>query len=246
MTTTHQYAQQVTLPGQSHTAEGPHDHTGMYVMHFGFRRDLTNLASAVARTPLGDAATWRALQARWVLFAQVLHHHHAAEDDHYWPALSAAVARRGTAEDQRLVADMEDEHAEIDPALAACEAGFAEVIAHPCESHRAALEVRIATFREALDAHLAHEEGETLPLVQRVMTVEEFAASERAIERHGYPPRMIPTVVPWAWHRLPAEASDRIGAQAGALMRLLPRLLRRRFERREQLAFRYSEAVLPD
>jgi hypothetical protein len=29
---------QLSLPGQSHTAEGPHDHTGMYGMHFGFRR----------------------------------------------------------------------------------------------------------------------------------------------------------------------------------------------------------------
>lgn len=246
MTTTHSYPAQLTLPGQSHTAEGPNDHTGMYVMHFGFRRDLANLASAVARTPLGDTATWRALQARWLLFAEVLHRHHAAEDNYYWPALSAAVAERGTPDDQRLVADMENEHAEIDPALAACETGFVDLAAHPCESHRAALEVRIATFREALDAHLAHEEGETLPLVQRVMTAAEFEASEEAIKRHGYPPRMIPTVLPWAWHRLPAEVMDRVEAQGGALIRVLHRLLRRGFERREQLAFRYSEAVLPD
>lgn len=245
MTTTQQHAAQLSLPGQSHTAEGPHDHTGMYVMHFGFRRDLANLASSVARTPLGDAATWQALRARWLLFAEVLHHHHAAEDDHYWPALSAAVTARGTTADQRLVAAMEDEHAEIDPALAACRAGFADLLQHPCEAHRAALEIRIETFREALDAHLAHEEGQTLPLIQRVMTAQEFAAAERAIERHAYPPRMIPTVVPWAWHRLPAEAVQRIGAQAGPAMRLLHRLLRRGFERREQQAFRYSDAVLP-
>ena len=32
--------EQLTLPGQSHTAEGPHDQTGMYVMHHAFRRDL--------------------------------------------------------------------------------------------------------------------------------------------------------------------------------------------------------------
>ena len=155
---------QLTLPGQSHTAEGPHDHTGMYVMHFGFRRDLAGLASAVARTPLGDTATWTAVQQRWQLFADILHHHHAGEDAYYWPALSAAVQARGTVDDQRLVAAMEDEHAGIDPALTACAAGFAELLAHPCESHRAALEVRIVTFREALDEHLAHEEGDTLPL----------------------------------------------------------------------------------
>lgn len=245
MTSTQHAITQLSLPGQSHTAEGPHDHTGMYVMHFGFRRDLANLASAVANTPLGDSVTWQALPTRWATFAEILHHHHAAEDDHYWPALSAAVALRGTTDDQRLVDSMEDEHAAIDPALAACEAGFNDLVAHPCEAHRAALEVRIATFREALDEHLAHEEGETLPLIQRVMTSEEFAAAEQAIERNSYPPRMIPTVVPWAWHRLPAEAVERIGAQAGPVIRLLHRLCRRRFERGERIAFRYSEAVLP-
>ncbi len=237
---------QLTLPGQSHTAEGRHDHAGMYVMHFGFRRDLAGLASAVANTPLGDTATWSALQVRWHLFAEILHHHHAAEDDYYWPALSAAVQLRGTGDDHRLVAAMEDEHAGIDPALAACAAGFAEVLGHPCESHRAALEVRIVTFREALDEHLAHEEGETLPLVQRVMTEAEFAASEQAIERHAYPPRMIPVVLPWVLHRLPADAAARMQASVGPVLRLLYRLLRGGFERRERMAFRYSDVLLPD
>ena len=247
MTPTSQQAKtQLTLPGQSHTAEGPHDHTGMYVMHFGFRRDLANLASAVANTPLGDTGTWAALQDRWQLFADILHHHHAAEDDYYWPALSSAVQVRGTAVDQRLVAAMEDEHAGIDPALTECAVGFAEVLAHPCASHRAALDVRIVTFREALDEHLAHEETETLPLVQRVMTAAEFAASERAIERHAYPPRMIPVVLPWAWHRLPPVAAARMQASVGPGLGLLHRLLRRWFERREGVAFRYSDVLLPD
>ena len=140
---------------------------------------------------------------------------------------------------------MEDEHAGIDPALDACAAGFAELLAHPCESHRAALEVRIVTFREALDEHLAHEEGETLPLVQRVMTAAEFAASEQAIERHAYPPRMIPVVLPWAWHRLPADAAARMQASVGPVLRLLHRALRVGFERRERVAFRYSDILLP-
>ena len=246
MTTTQHTKAQLKLPGQSHAAEGPHDHAGMYVMHFGFRRDLANVASAVANTPLGDTATWNALQVRWQLFADILHHHHAAEDDYYWPALSAAVQLRGTADDQRLVAAMEDEHAGIDPALAACAAGFAEVLAHPCESHRAALEVRIVTFREALDEHLAHEEGETLPLVQRVMTKAEFAASEQAIERHAYPPQMIPVVLPWVWHRLPADAAAWMQASGGPVLRLLHRLFRGGFERRERVAFRYSDVLLPN
>jgi hypothetical protein len=67
---------QISLPGQALVAVGPHDQTGMYVMHHAFRRDLTAFESAVRNTPVGDAATWRALKARWARFGGVLHHHH--------------------------------------------------------------------------------------------------------------------------------------------------------------------------
>ena len=30
----------LSYPGQTHTAPGPHDMTGMYRAHFAFRRDL--------------------------------------------------------------------------------------------------------------------------------------------------------------------------------------------------------------
>lgn len=245
MSTTHSPVRQVTLPGQAHTAEGPHDHVGMYVMHFSFRRDLANFVSAVGNTPLGDDTTWRALQARWRLFAEILHHHHTAEDEHYWPALAVAARARGTAEDEATIVAMEHEHAAIDPALTACADGFEEVVTHPCDAHRNALEIRLTTLREALDAHLAHEERETLPLVQRVMTTAEFAASEKAIEQ-AYPPKLIISVLPWVTHRLPTEASTRLFATGGPVIRLLYRLARGRFERREQIAFRHSDAVLPE
>ena len=58
------HPQQVDLPGQTHVAEGPHDQTGMYVMHHAFRRDLARFRSAVRNTPVGDAATWRLLRTR--------------------------------------------------------------------------------------------------------------------------------------------------------------------------------------
>ena len=122
---------QLTLPGQSHTAEGRHDHAGMYVMHFAFRRDLAAFASSVRATPLGDQATWQALGARWARFADTLHHHHRAEDTLYWPVLLAAVESRGTEADRAEVRAMSDEHADIDPLVRACAQGFADVVEHP-------------------------------------------------------------------------------------------------------------------
>src|SRR4029079_12710711 len=78
---------QICLPGQTHVAEGPHDQTGMYVMHHAFRRDLDRFQAAVRATPVDERDTWRALAARWERFAEVLHHHHTVEDEHIWPVM---------------------------------------------------------------------------------------------------------------------------------------------------------------
>ncbi len=50
---------------------------------------------------------------------------------------------------------------------------FAEMGEHPCTDHRNALEIRVAAARESLHEHLAHEEGQALPMLQRTLSVEE-------------------------------------------------------------------------
>ena len=174
---------QLDLPGQTHVAEGPLDHTGMYVMHHAFRRDLARFAAAATATPLGEPDTWAALSARWDRFTHVLHEHHHAEDTHYWPVLHAAVSARGTDADRAEVTAMSDEHAEIDPALTALTIAWRAMADHPCDDHRHALEIRLAGLRELLGAHLEHEETVVLPLVQRVMTQDEMAGVELAIQK---------------------------------------------------------------
>jgi len=231
---------QLDLPGQTHVAQGPHDQTGMYVMHHAFRRDLAAFASSVRATPLGDADTWGALGRRWTRFAATLHHHHDAEDTYYWPVLLTAVDARGTGADRAEVRAMGDEHADIDPLVGACAHGFAAVAEHPCEEHRNALDIRLTGLREVLDEHLRHEETVVLPLVQRVMTAEEYQAVEKAIGK-SYPVRDVPFIVGWAMHGLPTEAREQMFALAGGGYRLLHALVRRRFERGEARAFRYGD-----
>ena len=231
---------QLDLPGQTHVAEGPHDQTGMYVMHHAFRRDLAAFASSVRATPLGDADTWHALGRRWARFAATLHHHHSAEDTHYWPVLLGAVEARGSEADRAEVRAMSDEHADIDPLVGACAEGFAAVVEHPCEEHRNALDIRLSGLREVLDEHLRHEETVVLPLVQRVMTTQEYLAVEEAIGT-SYPVRDVPFIVGWALYRLPADGRDRMFALAGGPYRLLYALVRRHFDRGEARAFRYGD-----
>jgi iron-sulfur cluster repair protein YtfE (RIC family) len=240
MTTDTTTRRQLDLPGQTFVAEGPNDMTGMYVMHHAFRRDLAAFASSVRATPLGDRDTWRALQQRWGRFHDCLHHHHTAEDTHYWPVLLTATEARGTEADLAEVHAMSEEHAGIDPLLTAIAEGFVGVVDHPCEEHRNALDIRITGLREVLADHLVHEEGVVLPLVQRVMTHDEFQAVEAAIGK-SYPVRDIPFILGWAMHGLPEEAQERMYAVAGGGYRVMHRLVRGRFERREARAFRYCD-----
>lgn len=228
---------QISLPGQTFVAEGPHDQTGMYLMHHAFRRDLSRFERAVRGTPVEEAAVWHALEARWRRFAEVLHHHHTIEDEAYWPVLLEATADDALA--RATLVDMEAEHAHIDPALAACGEAFATMAAHPCDDHRNALDVRVTTLRDQLGEHLRHEETEALPLVQRVMSTEQFAAAE-AVAAKGYPPRIIPFVVPWVADEVPSEVLDPFLAAAGAPYVVLLRVLRGRHARRERRAFRYA------
>ena len=44
------WPEQLNLPGQSHTADGPHDQIGMFAMHHGFRRDLDRFVAAAEYT----------------------------------------------------------------------------------------------------------------------------------------------------------------------------------------------------
>ena len=230
---------QVSLPGQTHVADGPHDHTGMYVMHHAFRRDLARFTAAIALTPLGAVETWSALSGRWARFTRVLHEHHHAEDEHYWPALEEAVAARGTDSDRAEVEAMSTEHAAIDPALATLTTAFHAMVQHPCDDHRHALEIRLAGLREVLGAHLAHEETTVLPIVQRVMDDEEFARVERAVEK-SYPTRDAAFLIAWVADGLPIEARERILTQGGPVFRILYAVVRRPYARREQRAFRYG------
>jgi len=231
---------QLDLPGQTHVANGPLDHTGMYVMHHAFRRDLAAFASSVRATPLGDTDTWGALARRWARFATTLHHHHTAEDELYWPVLLTAVEARGSDADRAEVRAMSEEHGDIDPLVTAVGDGFSAVLDHPCEEHRNALDIRLAGLREVLGAHLRHEETVVLPLVQRVMTEDELAGVEAAIGR-SYPTREVPFIVGWALEGLPDDARAAMFALAGAPYKVLHALVRRRFARAEARAFRYGD-----
>jgi hypothetical protein len=134
---------------------------------------------------------------------------------------------------------MEEEHAQIDPALAGVEAAFRAMAAHPCVDHRNALDVRVTAVRAALLEHLRHEETDALPYLQRAATPEEERAMAKGAER-GYPLSITAFVVPWVAEEVPDELVAPILRAAGPMFVLMLRLCRGRFRRGERAAFRYA------
>ena len=235
MTTPHPV--QISLPGQTHVAHGPHDQTGMYLMHHAFRRDLTRFEAAVRHTPVGETAVWRLLAARWDRFGTVLHHHHEVEDQAFWPAMLEAVR-----DDEGATADphRDGARARADrPRPDRLHRGLRRDGRPSLHDHRNALDVHVTTTRAALLDHLRHEETEALPLLQRVLSDEQYAACEAAAAQ-GYPPRLVPFLVPWVADGVPADVSEHFLGEAGAAYRLMLRLLRGRHARREHRVFRYA------
>jgi hemerythrin-like domain-containing protein len=239
MTSPTQFREQISLPGQTHIADGPYDQTPMYLMHHAFRRDLRRFETAVRATPLGEVSTWTSLARRWERFADVLHHHHQAEDEHIWPVLERHAAQDADTAATEMLHAMEAEHGQIDPALAAVDEAFRSMAAHPCADHRNALDVRVTAVRAALLEHLRHEETDALPYLQRVTTPEEEKAMTKGAEK-AYPLSSTPFVVPWVAEEVPEDLVRPILDSAGPAFVLLLRLCRGRFRRMDRAAFRYA------
>ncbi|QDQ15455.1 hemerythrin domain-containing protein [Streptomyces spectabilis] len=141
------------------------DMTVTYAMHHALRRELRLLAQATTRAGPDPRDVLRT--AGWQLFRTALHAHHSAEDDALWPSLRQAL-RSHPLSLTRLEA-IEAEHAAlarlletIDQALADPDAGL-----DLCGELTGSLVT-------GLRGHLHHEEEAVFPLVQSVLSEEQW------------------------------------------------------------------------
>jgi iron-sulfur cluster repair protein YtfE (RIC family) len=171
------------------TTNDPADRTGkaidftmMYATHDAFRRDLGRFTAAAA-AGTADAA---GVRAGWENFKSQLLLHHSVEDTRLWPRVRRAAA--GRPEGLVLLDEMEAEHAQIDPLLAAVD--------HALAGSASSLAAHVGELASALQWHLKHEEEAALPLIQSVCGPADwrsFAAEMR--RRQGV--RGAAIYVPW-------------------------------------------------
>lgn len=234
-------AEQLALPGQAAAPAGDIDLAGMYLMHHAFRRDLDLFAAATGATPEHDRACWARLAARWALLADVLHKHHRGEDEGLWPLLR----ERATGSDAPAVLDaMADEHERIDPLLAACADGLATMAAGGDGADRERLHTNTSALREALGAHLVHEERDAMALVQAHLSVADWERVDREHFAAAYRPRDVPAVLGWVLDGLPDDAARRLPGANPVLLRV-GAALARRSARSDRRTFRHVLGTPP-
>jgi hypothetical protein len=164
------------LPGSEAARHGAGDAdlTVMIAAHDAFRRDLVSLARAASAPGRADPARRERVGRGWEAFKRQLHFHHTGEDRHIWPRLGERLAHSQSA--RSTLEAMEEEHAQIDPLLAAVDAAFAD----PTGGRLADTVDELAT---ALRGHLAHEERDALPLIGNALTAAEWRAMGRQLGR---------------------------------------------------------------
>ncbi|MEV6978321.1 hemerythrin domain-containing protein [Kitasatospora sp. NPDC093806] len=171
------------------------DLTVTYTMHNALRRELRHLAQAAARADPDPRRVLRTA-AGWELFRRALHAHQAAEDDALWPALRRAL--KGRPFDLTRLEAIEAEHAALASVLGAIDTALIDPGVGPELFGELADSLIIG-----LEGHLDHEEQAVFPLVQAVLTQDQWEHFGRAhaqrIEPHAA--RLLPWLLDGADER---------------------------------------------
>lgn len=142
------------------------DMTVTYAMHDALRRELHHLARATALAH-PDPRNLLRTATGWKLFRRALHVHHAAEDDALWPSLRRALNGRPFSLARLEV--IEAEHAALALLLEAIDRTLAGPDIGP--DLFGDLTGSLVT---GLHGHLRHEEEVIFPLVQTILTEEQW------------------------------------------------------------------------
>jgi Hemerythrin HHE cation binding domain len=164
----------VTGTSAARHGAGDADLTIMLAAHEGLRRDLVRLARAAAGADQASPADRAAVAAGWETFKRQLHLHHTAEDEVVWPVLRARLPDSAAA--LSVLDAMEEEHARVDPLLAAVDQAFADPAGGRAGDTAGAL-------TSELLRHLAHEERDALPLIGIGLTASEWRSAGFRIAR---------------------------------------------------------------
>ncbi|WP_432968167.1 hemerythrin domain-containing protein [Dactylosporangium sp. CA-233914] len=205
---------------------------GITINHRSMRGDTRRFAEvtrAIADGSVpGTPGRAKAIQRYLTSLCDGIHHHHQAEDDVLWPILHA------TAGAEVDLAELTDDHAQLDPILDRIRAESAALAATPGDRAAAAnLSDTLATLRDLLDEHIDDEERTVFPVIRRYVSGEQWQHVEEAVRKGGRMSFELPRIERYAT----AEELDELYRMAGPVLRLMLATVRPGFLRRERLIF---------
>lgn len=204
------------------------DVLGMRIAHRVMLRDLdrtTGIAMAIADggVPV-TRRRGRALVRYMTLLVESIHHHHVAEDDILWPV----IERRAAAHID--LTPLTEDHAALGPKLDGLSLATAEFGADPSRRTAAVLATRLVDVRNMLVEHIAEEERDTFPVIERYLSVADWQDVEARIRKAARMSFELPRI---AAAVTPAELAV-LKAQAGPVIDVMIRLVSPRYRRMER------------
>jgi hemerythrin-like domain-containing protein len=217
--------------------DGPADTRMMGIVHSALRRDLVR-----SRMVLDDEAPLAprrrvALANHVVWLMDFLHAHHHGEDIGLYP-----MVLRNDPRTADLVADMDGDHARIEPAITGLE-GAARAYRDDAPGSRDGLLAALAALDEVLLPHLAREELEMMPVVSTCVTEREWQAWNQEINVKPKPLLYLAEEGHWVLDNLDEVSSDLVVRLVPPIPRfVVVRLLGGRYRRKRALLWQGSPA----
>lgn len=156
------------------------DARDMFAAHTIFRREFGLMPALVRAVPAGDAARTTVVGDHVEMVRSVLEHHHVGEDTFVWPPL-----RERCPEDCARLADlMEEQHEFIHGILLEIQETLAQWRATTSVDAGEALAEAVEQLVSSLTEHLALEEAQVVPLIEKYVTDAEYSrvAKDQAAE----------------------------------------------------------------
>lgn len=164
-------------------AQRPADTRMMGIVHAALRRDLERVREQVDGAHRPAARQRRALGEHVVWLMDFLHAHHTSEDEGLWPAVLAKNPEAGP-----LLASLEADHREIEPAAGALRAAGEAYAASDADDVRAGLVTALDRLTRVLFPHLDREVAEAMPVVSATLTDAEWREID---QEHNIKPKTL-------------------------------------------------------
>jgi iron-sulfur cluster repair protein YtfE (RIC family) len=193
----------MNVADQSAPHEGV-DFTLMYAIHDAFRRDLDRLVATSSQASRPEVLRL------WAIFSEQLHLHHTGEDEVIWPKLYAVAT---SPVEVAIVDALVAEHAAIVPLVGQVGACYSS-------KDGRGLAANLSQLSELLAAHMAHEEHDGLPLIERLLGQQGWDAFIRHMaEAQG--PKDAAVFFPWLLEGAPQERVDQMLRMVPPAVRVL-------------------------